>query len=202
MEIDLTETVLVIAGTYLLCSLPFGLIIARLMGLGDLRQIGSGNIGATNVLRTGNKPAAALTLILDIGKGAVAVFLTSRLTHDPVLVALAAVFSVTGHCFPLWLRFKGGKGVATGIGVVVAMHPLSGLLMIGAWLATAGITRISSAAAIVSYMAAPVFLFFLAAEAASLPYASAGVFIASLSVIRHRANITRLLAGTEPRIGR
>ena len=108
-----------ILGAYGLASIPFGLVIARLMGLGDLRQIGSGNIGATNVLRTGNKFAAFLTLILDICKGAVAVLIVSRLTDDPMLTSVAAVASVIGHCFPVWLGFKGGKGVATGIGVIL-----------------------------------------------------------------------------------
>jgi len=202
MAPDLISISLVSLGAYLLCSLPFGLIIARLMGLGDLRQIGSGNIGATNVLSTGSKPAAAATLILDIGKGAVAVVITNQMTGSPTLVALAAVLSVVGHCFPVWLKFKGGKGVATGIGVVVAMHPLSGLVMIACWLATAAITRISSAAAIVSYMAAPLFLFLLTDETARLPLAVAALIIAILSIIRHQANISRLLAGTEPKIGR
>lgn len=202
MEPDLLSIGLVALGAYLLCSLPFGLIIARLMGLGDLRQIGSGNIGATNVLRTGSKSATAATLILDIGKGAVAVLITGQTTGSSTLVAIAAVLSVVGHCFPVWLRFKGGKGVATGIGVVVAMHPLSGLAMIACWIATAAITRISSAAAIVSYLAAPVFLFLLADDTARLPLAIAALIIAILSIIRHRANISRLLAGTEPKIGR
>ena len=114
---------------YLLASIPFGLVVAELFGLGDLRQIGSGNIGATNVLRTGNKPAAALTLILDSGKGAAAVIITSMMLPDPEAVAIAAVMSVVGHCFSVWLGFRGGKGVATGIGVVLAMHPLSGVVM-------------------------------------------------------------------------
>jgi len=117
--------VFTILGAYGLASIPFGLVIARVMGLGDLRQIGSGNIGATNVLRTGNKFAAFLTLILDIGKGAVAVLIVAHLTDDPMLTSVAAVASVIGHCFPVWLGFKGGKGVATGIGVIIALHPRS-----------------------------------------------------------------------------
>lgn len=202
MQVDVLHIGLVALLAYLACSLPFGLIITRLMGLGDLRQIGSGNIGATNVLRTGSKTAAAATLILDIGKGAVAVMITEMMTHQALLVAVAAIFSVTGHCFPLWLKFKGGKGVATGIGVVVAMHPLSGAVMILTWLATAAMTRISSVAAIVSYLASPLILFFLADEGEKAPLAIAALVIAVLSVARHRANIARLLAGNEPKIGR
>jgi len=202
MQVDVLHIGFVALAAYLACSLPFGLIITRLMGLGDLRQIGSGNIGATNVLRTGNKTAAAATLILDIGKGAVAVMITEMMTHQALLVAVAAIFSVIGHCFPIWLKFKGGKGVATGIGVVVAMHPLSGAVMILTWLATAAMTRISSAAAIVSYLASPIILFFLADEGEQAPLAIAALVIAVLSVARHRANIARLLAGNEPKIGR
>ena len=202
MQADPISISLVALGAYLLCSLPFGLIITRLMGLGDLRQIGSGNIGATNVLRTGNKPAAAATLILDIGKGALAVLITGQMTGAATLVAIAAVFSVIGHCFPIWLKFKGGKGVATGIGVVMAMHPLSGALMIACWLATAAITRISSAAAIVSYLASPGIVYYMAGEADRIPLALAALIIAILSIIRHRANISRIFAGTEPKIGK
>lgn len=193
---------LVLLGAYGLASVPFGLVITRVMGLGDLRQIGSGNIGATNVLRTGNKLAAALTLILDVGKGAIAVLITARLTGDATLIALAAVMGVVGHCYPVWLKFKGGKGVATGIGVVVAVNPLAGLTMIGVWLATAATTRISSAAAMVAYAASPVAVYFLSAPADQSAFASAALAIAVVSIWRHRENIQRLMAGTEPRIGR
>ena len=190
------------AFAYLLASIPFGLVVARLFGLGDLRQIGSGNIGATNVLRTGNKPAAALTLILDSGKGAAAVIITSMMLPAPEVVAIAAVMSVVGHCFPVWLGFKGGKGVATGIGVVLAMHPLSGVVMCAVWLATAGVGRISSLAAIVAYISAPVSLYLMVVPPAQIPLTTAGTMIALLSIYRHKANIRRLLAGEEPRIGK
>ena len=186
---------------YLLASIPFGIVIAALFGLGDLRRIGSGNIGATNVLRTGNKAAAALTLLLDSGKGAAAVVITAQMTGQPEAVAVAAVMSVIGHCFPVWLRFRGGKGVATGIGVVLAMHPLSGVVMCGTWLATAAVGRISSLAAMVSYLAAPLSLWLLLPPPQQLPYSLAGGVIAIISISRHKANITRLLAGEEPRIG-
>ena len=194
--------VLTILGAYGLASIPFGLVIARLMGLGDLRQIGSGNIGATNVLRTGNKLAALLTLILDIGKGAVAVLIVARITNDPTLTSIAAFVSVIGHCFPVWLRFKGGKGVATGIGVIVALHPISGLSMIGLWLLTAAITRISSLAAIVSYGLMPLILYTLAPEASRLSFTTAAVLIAVIAIGRHHSNLKRLFNGTEPRIGK
>ena len=190
------------AFAYLLASIPFGLVVTRLFGLGDLRQIGSGNIGATNVLRTGNKVAAALTLILDSGKGAAAVIITSLMVALPEAVAIAAVMSVVGHCFPVWLGFRGGKGVATGIGVVLAMHPLSGVVMCAVWLATAGVGRISSLAAIVAYISAPVSLYLMVVPPAQIPLTTAGTMIALLSIYRHKANIRRLLAGEEPRIGK
>ena len=190
------------AFAYLLASIPFGLVVARLFGLGDLRQIGSGNIGATNVLRTGNKPAAALTLILDSGKGAAAVIITSMMLPTTEAIAIAAVMSVVGHCFPVWLGFKGGKGVATGIGVVLAMHPLSGVVMCAVWLATAGVGRISSLAAIIAYISAPVSLYLMVVPPAQIPLTTAGTMIALLSIYRHKANIRRLLAGEEPRIGK
>ena len=193
---------LTIAGSYGLASIPFGLVITRLMGLGDLRQIGSGNIGATNVLRTGNKFAAFMTLVLDIGKGAVAVWITASLTADPLLISLAAVSSVIGHCFPIWLRFHGGKGVATGIGVIVALHPLSGLSMIGIWLITAALFRISSLAAICAYGLAPIVIYTLASNDARVSFATASALIAVLSISRHHSNIKRLFNGTEPRIGK
>lgn len=188
-------------GAYLIASVPFGLVIARLMGLGDLRKIGSGNIGATNVLRTGNKLAAFLTLVLDSGKGAIAVLATMVLLDIPEAIATAAVFSVLGHCFPVWLNFKGGKGVATGIGVVLAMHPLAGVSMCLVWLAVAGVMRISSLSAIISYLAAPLLLLMWADADQGLIYSLAGAAIAGISIFQHRSNIQRLLAGNEPRIG-
>ena len=202
MFLALSPLFLTILGSYGLASIPFGLVITRLMGLGDLRQIGSGNIGATNVLRTGNKLAAFATLVLDIGKGAVAVIITAYLTLDPVLISIAAVASVIGHCFPIWLRFNGGKGVATGIGVIIALHPLSGLAMIGIWLVTAALFRISSLAAICAYGLAPVVIYVTTPDDARLPYMLAAGFIAALSISRHHSNIKRLLSGTEPKIGK
>ena len=194
--------ILVFLGAYILASIPFGLVITRLMGLGDLRAIGSGNIGATNVLRTGNKLAAALTLILDVGKGAIAVLITSAVTQDALLISIAAVMSVIGHCYPIWLKFNGGKGVATGIGVVVALNLWAGLLMIGVWLVIAAVTRISSAAAIIAYGLSPLLIYYFANDGQKTEFAAGLCVIALIAIWRHRSNIKRLIAGTEPRIGK
>ena len=181
---------------YILGSIPFGLLVARVMGLGNLREIGSGNIGATNVLRTGNKPAAALTLLLDGGKGALAVLLGHAAGGDPGLIAgLAAMI---GHCFPVWLRFKGGKGVATFLGIVLALNPMVGLGACLAWLAGAFSTRISSVGALVASVAA-VPLAYLADGPKTAFYIA---LMAALIFWRHRGNIARIRAGTEPKIGK
>jgi glycerol-3-phosphate acyltransferase PlsY len=164
--------------------------------------VGSGNIGATNVLRTGNKVAAALTLLLDGGKGTAAVVIVAVMTDIPEAIAVAAVMSVIGHCFPISLGFRGGKGVATAIGVVLAMHPLSGIVMCAVWLATAALLRISSLAALCSCFAAPASLWLLLPPPYQMPFTIAGGLIALLSVSRHKANIARLIAGEEPRIGK
>ncbi|TPE50468.1 glycerol-3-phosphate 1-O-acyltransferase PlsY [Amaricoccus solimangrovi] len=187
---------LVALGAYLLGSIPFGLLITRAMGLGDLRGIGSGNIGATNVLRTGNKGAAAATLLLDGLKGAVAVLLAGRIAGpEAALVAGGAAF--LGHCFPVWLGFRGGKGVATFLGVVLALAPLVGLICCATWLLVAKLTRISSLSALVAAVLAPVWLALLG------PPGSVwlGIVLAALILARHHANIRRLMNGTEPRIG-
>jgi len=182
---------------YLLGSIPWGLLLTRAAGLGDIRAIGSGNIGATNVLRTGNKPLAAATMLLDIGKGAAALGLAGHFGGEAAGL-LAGFGAMLGHAFPVWLGFKGGKGVATGGGVLLAAAWWLGLGAALVWLAVAVVTRISSAAAMAACGAAPV----IAAVAGrwDLTLFSAG--IAALVVWRHRANIERLLAGTEPRIGR
>lgn len=182
---------------YLLGSVPFGIVIARLFGLGDLRQIGSGNIGATNVLRTGNKPAAALTLVLDAGKGAIAVLLARALVGESAAM-LAGFMAFLGHCFPVYLGFRGGKGVATFLGTVLALAWPLGLISCATWLVAAALFRFSSLAALVSAAAAPVWALVLGPKAVA-PFLLA---MAVLIFIRHHANITRLLAGTEPRIGR
>lgn len=182
---------------YLLGAVPFGIVMARVFGLGDLRQIGSGNIGATNVLRTGNKAAAALTLVLDAGKGAAAVLAArALLAEDAAQVAGCAAF--LGHLFPVWLRFRGGKGVATFLGTLLALAFPVGLAACGTWLLVAVAARYSSLSALVAAVAAPVWAVILGrADLVAL-----AVVLAALIVERHRANIARLLAGTEPRIGR
>ncbi len=182
---------------YLLGSVPFGLVITRALGLGDLRQIGSGNIGATNVLRTGNKGAALATLLLDSGKGAIAVLLARHFGGETAAI-LAGGAAFLGHCFPVWLRFKGGKGVATFLGTVIALNWPLGLIACATWALTAAVTRISSLSALLAAALAPVF-----AWAIGRPdIAAVAAFMAVLIFIRHHANITRLMAGTEPRIGR
>lgn len=180
----------------LLGSIPFGLVLARAAGLGDIRTIGSGNIGATNVLRTGRKDLAAATLVLDGGKGAAAVLIASGFWGADA-GAIAGVAAVVGHLFTPWLGFAGGKGVATGLGTLLALAFPAGLACCALWLATAKMTRISSASALVAFAAAPLLAFVFAGFTAGL----AAAVIAALVFWRHEGNIRRLLAGTEPRIG-
>ena len=182
---------------YLLGSIPFGVVITKAMGLGDLRAIGSGNIGATNVLRTGNKRAAAATLLLDGAKGAIAALIArAALGEDAAQIAGAAAF--LGHLYPVWLGFKGGKGVATFLGTVLALAWPVGLAACATWLATAYLGRISSLAALVAAAAsAPLALLLGHGDIAALCLA-----LTALVFMRHRANIARLLAGTEPKIGK
>lgn len=180
---------------YVLGSIPFGLILTRLTGAGDLRAIGSGNIGATNVLRTGRKGLAAATLLLDMGKGLAAVLLAWRLW--PEAVAFAALGAVLGHCFPVWLRFKGGKGVATLMGVSLGLAWPIGLAYAVTWLGMLAATRISSLGGMSAAVVAP-----LAALATG--HAELAPVLAVLAVLvlwLHRANIARLRAGAEPRVG-
>jgi glycerol-3-phosphate acyltransferase PlsY len=179
---------------YLLGSIPFGLVLTRLAGLGDIRRVGSGNIGATNVLRTGNKALAALTVILDAAKGLAAVLIGGIWGTDAALVAAIAV--IVGHMFPVWLRFRGGKGVATALGVLLALSWPVAVVAAALWFATAAISHYSSLAALVAAVAAPA----LAWIFADPPRAIAISVIAILVVLRHRENVHRLLAGTETRI--
>ena len=181
---------------YLLGSIPFGIVITRAFGLGDLRKIGSGNIGATNVLRTGNKPAAAATLILDAAKGGIAV-LIARYTLSEDAAQLAGLAAFLGHLFPIWLGFKGGKGVATFLGILLALAWPVGLAACATWVAAAAITRISSAAALCSAGLTGIWLFVL--NYGTMLFL---VFILTVLVyIRHAPNIARIKAGTEPKIG-
>jgi acyl phosphate:glycerol-3-phosphate acyltransferase len=182
---------------YLLGSVPWGLLLTRAAGHGDIRAIGSGNIGATNVLRTGSKGLAAATLALDALKGAAALLIADAVWGGSA--GLAAGFgAMLGHAFPVWLGFRGGKGVATGLGVLLSASWWLGLAAAVVWLATAAVTRLSSAGALAACAASP--LAALVAGRTDLALFAAG--IAALVVFRHRANIARLLAGTEPRIGR
>ena len=182
---------------YLLGSIPFGLLLTRAAGLGDIRQVGSGNIGATNVLRTGRRGLAAGTLLLDGAKGTLAVALAGFLT-GPVWMPLAAFAVVFGHCFPVWLRFRGGKGVATGLGALIGLDWRLGAACCAIWLAVFAATRISSASALTAFAAAPL----LAALLLPPFWWAAPLAIAVLVFARHHANIARLRAGTEPRFGR
>jgi len=195
---DTPATILILwaALGYLLGSIPSGMILARAMGLGNLRDIGSGNIGATNVLRTGSKKAAALTLILDAAKGAVAVLLARWMAGEDA-AQLAGLAAFLGHCFPVWLGFRGGKGVATFLGVMLALAWPVGLLCCAAWLATASLTRISSLSALIAACSAPLWMLLLGYWSLLV----LGVLLAALILWRHRANIARLRAGTEPKIG-
>lgn len=181
---------------YLAGSIPFGVLIARAFALGDLRKVGSGNIGATNVLRTGNKGAAALTLLADMLKGLVPVAVCLASFGDLPAQAVA-VGAVLGHCLPVWLGFRGGKGVATFLGVVLGLNWIAGAAVCATWLAGAAVTRISSAAALVASASAPLWLWVLDGPRAVLVVAGLAAFVWA----RHHANIARLVRGEEPRIG-
>ena len=181
---------------YLLGSIPFGLVLTRLAGLGDLRQQGSGNIGATNVLRTGRKDLAALTVLLDGGKGAAAVLIAYR--WGPDIALMAGYGAVLGHLFPVWLKFRGGKGVATTLGTLIAMSWPVGIAACGVWLLVAAVFRYSSLAALLSLAAAPVLAWFLRGDLQLVQFAA---ILALLVWARHHENIARLLKGEESKIG-
>lgn len=188
---------------YLLGSVPFGLVLTRLFGGGDIRDIGSGNIGATNVLRTGKRFVAALTLILDAGKGAVAVLLANHFI-DVNAAAFAGLIAIIGHCFPVWIGFKGGKGVATYLAVMSALDIRLGLIFAVLWLGTAFITRYSSLAALVATMGATIgaFVFDAQNNVASFNAVPISMIVMTgLIWVRHHANIGRLLSGQETKIG-
>ncbi|WP_262695557.1 glycerol-3-phosphate 1-O-acyltransferase PlsY [Kordiimonas aquimaris] len=191
------ETLLVLFSSYLLGSVPFGLVITRLSGLGDIRSIGSGNIGATNVLRTGRKDLALATLLLDAGKGAIAVFATLYVVNQPELAAAAGMAAFIGHCFSLYLKFAGGKGVATFFGTLFAISWPMGLAAGGSWVLSALLFRMSSLAGLITALSAPVFSYYFTGG-------STWIFIAGMSIVifvRHSDNIKRILSGTESKIG-
>ena len=191
---------------YFMGSIPFGLLLSKLFGLGDIRKIGSGNIGATNVLRTGNKKIALLTLILDGTKGAFAIYVVSisasfiefHLTNNINLFqSLVAVSAVIGHCFPIWLNFKGGKGVATGFGTIIFLNMYVGVIALLIWVSIAKLFRISSLSALISYLFIPISMFFFTSEKS---FFIASVLISSICYLQHRENIKRLLNGSEAKI--
>ena len=181
---------------YFLGSIPFGLLISRLGGQGDIREIGSGNIGTTNVLRTGRKDLAALTLLFDGGKAAAAFFIANHFfSFDAGLVA--AGFALLGHCFPIWLKFKGGKGVATFLGALLAAHWPLGLMAIGIWIAVAVLLKMSSLAALTAAGITPLIALYMG----KFNVAIMAALLALIIYIRHKDNIGRILKGTEPKIG-
>jgi acyl phosphate:glycerol-3-phosphate acyltransferase len=180
---------------YLLGSIPFGLLITRAAGLGDVRKIGSGNIGATNVLRTGNRSLAALTLLLDALKGTAAVLIAGFYGTDFAIIA--GFFAFLGHLFPVWLGFKGGKGVATYLGVLAGLMWKVALVFAAVWIAVAFLLRYSSLAALIAAVAVPMTLLFLGYQDFAIVFAVMSLIV----FVKHRANISRLMAGTESRIG-
>lgn len=189
------EAILAFAGGYLLGSIPFAFIVTKLFGLGDIRQVGSGNVGTTNVLRTGNKLATALTLIGDVGKGVVAVLIAKY--FGDVAAMAAALGAFTGHIFPVWLNFKGGKGLATGAGIVAALNLPVALIGFATWIVVALISRTSSLSALVAAALSPVYMLIFD----RWQYALGAAILAALIFVTHRDNIRRLLKGEEPQIG-
>ncbi|MCA0905910.1 glycerol-3-phosphate 1-O-acyltransferase PlsY [Ruegeria marisrubri] len=182
---------------YLLGSIPFGLLLAKVMGLGNLREIGSGNIGATNVLRTGNKAAAALTLLFDAAKGAVAVLIARAYAGEDA-AQIAALFAFLGHCFPIWLGFKGGKGVATFLGLWLALDWRVGVACCLSWLVAAAIWRISSVGALAAAALSTTWVLVLTNGQSFI----LGIILTLLIYWRHSTNVARIKAGTEPKIGK
>ncbi|HSE77800.1 MAG TPA: glycerol-3-phosphate 1-O-acyltransferase PlsY [Alphaproteobacteria bacterium] len=185
------------AGAYLLGSIPFGLVVTRAAGLGDIRAIGSGNIGATNVLRTGRKWLAALTLALDGAKGALAVLLAQQ--WGPDMGLMAGYGALVGHMFPVWLRFKGGKGMATALGIWLVIALPVGLAACATWLVVAALSRYSSLASLLSLAASPLYAWYISGD---LQLVQFGIIVTALVWTRHHANLRRLLTGQESRIGR
>ena len=194
----MTQELVTLSGAYLLGSIPFSFLVARLFGVRDVRKVGSGNVGATNVMRAAGRLPGLIAFALDAGKGALAVALALRSDASGVLAALAAAGVVVGHVFPLWLGFQGGKGVATGAGAFAPVTPLASLLAVATFAAVLALTRYVSAASIAGALALSALLFGLGAPP---PVARMGVLLALLIVLKHRDNIARLRNGSERRIG-
>ena len=191
---------------YFLGSIPFGLILTKISGLGDIRKIGSGNIGATNVLRTGNKKIALLTLLLDGSKGAIAIYLITIFLHSffkndfnkiEFYLCTVAVSAVLGHCFPIWLKFRGGKGVATGFGVILSLNLYIGIVALLIWVFIAKVFKISSMSALIAYFLIPVLMFYYETE---YIYFLSSFIISLVCFVQHRENIKRLINRSEPKI--
>ncbi len=197
MGLSALEMIVSLAFGYLSGTIPFGLILTKSAGLGDIRTIGSGNIGATNVLRTGNKKVAALTLVLDALKGTIPALLMGWL-YGPQAAILAGLAAFFGHLFPMWLGFKGGKGVATTIGVLFGLYWPLGLIFVGVWIAMAATFRISSLSALTASLVSPFAAYLLGHGELSLPAAIMAIMV----FITHRSNIARILKGEEPRLGK
>lgn len=191
----MTIVAIAFAVGYALGSIPFAFLVTKLFGLGDIRQVGSGNVGTTNVLRTGNRLAAALTLVGDVGKGIVAVLIAKEFGEWATMAAALGAFA--GHIFPVWLNFKGGKGVATYLGILAALNLPVALITAATWIATALVTRLSSLSALVAAALSPLYM----AAIGPTAYATGAAMLAALIFITHRDNIARLRTGSEPSIG-
>lgn len=196
---DMRGAVLLLAGSYLLGAVPFGLLFAKAFSGIDVRKTGSGNIGATNVLRAAGTSAAVLTLLFDAVKGVVPVVIAARMYPGSYVAALAGIAAIIGHTYPVWLRFQGGKGVATSFGVVLAASPLIGVACLLTWLCAALLWRYSSLSALIAFAVYPLAVF--ATRSGDHPQGVLSLFMFGMIYYRHRTNIQRLLAGTEPKIG-
>ena len=189
------EILVALLSGYFFGSIPFGLLLTRFAGEGDIRKIGSGNIGATNVLRTGHKSLAAATLVLDAGKGAFCVYIIGLYLPD-IYLGIAGASAVVGHCYPIWLKFSGGKGVATGLGIIAMLSPISGFLFIITWIIIAFLFKYSSLSALLAFFVSSISSFFVERSDISL----AILFMTLITFFRHKENIKRLLSGTESKI--
>ena len=189
------EILVALFSGYFFGSIPFGLLLTKFAGEGDIRKIGSGNIGATNVLRTGHKSLAAATLILDAGKGAFGLYLIGLYLPD-IYLGIAGASAVVGHCYPIWLKFSGGKGVATGLGIIAMLSPISGFLFIITWIIIAFLFKYSSLSALLAFFVSSISSFFVERSDISL----AILFMTLITFFRHKENIKRLVSGTESKI--